>query len=160
MKDQEFRRNCELRAMDEPVSNQQALEALGHIVKNPQRDAEDCKTLNQAVSVLENFIYIHKDSSKIDESCRPTVEQLQEEQSALVEDLVHKANLLRITEKALEDIRGLCISSAYWNNPEYPNCARLLKQHHKIVGDAQVKAAEMRAIEYGDDVEVPIGERS
>jgi len=115
MQDQEFRRNCELRAADEPVSNQQALESLSHIVKNPQRDAEDNRTLNQAVSVLENFIYIHGgDRSKIDESCRPTVEQLQEEQSALVEDLVHKANLLRITEKALEDIRAICISSMYW----------------------------------------------
>ena len=86
MQDRKFRRNCELRAMDEPVSNQQALEALSHIVKNPQRDAEDTRTLNQAVSVLENFIYIHQDRSKIDESCRPTVEQLQEEQSALVDD--------------------------------------------------------------------------
>lgn len=59
MQDREFRRNCELRAMDEPVTNQQALEALDHIVKNPQRDSEDQRTLNQAVSVLENFIHIH-----------------------------------------------------------------------------------------------------
>ena len=137
MQDREFRRNCELRAMDEPVSNQQALEALSHIVKNPQRDAEDTRTLNQAVSVLENFIYIH-----------------QEEQSALVEDLVHKANLLMITEKALEDIRAICISSMYWKNDEYPSCARILAHHHKIVTDAQVKIAELTAIEYGDDVEV------
>ena len=154
MQDQEFRRNCELRAMDEPVSNQQALEALDHIVKNPQRDAEDTRTLNQAVSVLENFIYTHQDRSKIDESCRPTVEQLQEEQSALVEDLVYKANLLRITEKALEDIRAICISSMYWKNDEYPSCARILAHHHKIVADAHVKIAELTAIEYGDDVEV------
>jgi hypothetical protein len=35
-----------------------------------------------------------------------------------------------------------------------------LKQHHKIVSDAKVKAEEMRAIEYGDDVEVPIREHS
>lgn len=69
-----------------------------------------------------------QDSSKIDESCRPTVEQLQEEQSAIVEDLSHKANLLRITEKAIEDIRSICIST-------------------------QVKIAEMNAIEYGDDVD-------
>ena len=154
MQDQEFRRNCELRAMDEPVSNQQALEALDHIVKNPQRDAEDTRTLNQAVSALENFIYIHQDRSKIDESCRPTVEQLQEEQSALVEDLVHKANLLRITEKALEDIRAICISSMYWKNDEYPSCARILAHHHKIVAEAHVKIAELTAIEYGDDVQV------
>jgi hypothetical protein len=154
MQDQEFRRNCELRAMDEPVSNQQAFEALDHIVKNPQRDAEDKRTLNQAVSALENFIYIHQDMPKIDESCRPTVEQLQEEQSALVEDLVHKANLLRITEKAIEDIRAICISSMYWKNDEYPSCARILAHHHKIVTDAQVKIAELTAIEYGDDVEV------
>jgi hypothetical protein len=154
MQDQEFRRNCELRAMDEPVSNQQAHEALDHIVKNPQRDAEDIRTLNQAVSALENFIYIHQDRSKIDESCRPTVEQLQEEQSALVEDLVHKANLLRITEKALEDIRAICISSMYWKNDEYPSCARILAHHHKIVAEAHVKIAELTAIEYGDDVEV------
>ena len=53
-----------------------------------------------------------------------------------------------------------CVSSTYWNNPDYPNCARLLKQHHKIVSDAKVKADEMRAIEYGDDVEVPIREHS
>ena len=46
-------------AMDEPVSSQQALEALDHIVKNPQRDSEDQRTLNQAISVLENFIYLH-----------------------------------------------------------------------------------------------------
>jgi hypothetical protein len=154
MQDQEFRRNCELRAMDEPVSNRQAPEALDHIVKNPQRDAEDTRTLNQAVSALENFIYIHQDRSKIDESCRPTVEQLQEEQSALVEDLVHKANLLRITEKALEDIRAICISSMYWKNDEYPSCARILAHHHKIVADAHVKIAELTAIEYGDTVEV------
>lgn len=159
MQDQEFRRNCELRAMDEPVSNRQALEALDHIVKNPQRDAEDTRTLNQAVSVLENFIYTHQDRSKIDESCRPTVEQLQEEQSALVEDLVHKANLLRITEKAIEDIRAICISSMYWKNDEYPSCDRILAHHHKIVTDAQVKIAELTAIEYGDDVEVPTGDR-
>lgn len=95
-----------------------------------------------------------QDSSKIDESCRPTVEQLQEEQSSLVEDLVHKANLLRITEKALEDIRAICISSMYWKNDEYPSCARILAHHHKIVIDAQVKIAELTAIEYGDTVEV------
>ena len=59
MQEEEFRRNCELRAKDEPVTNQQAIEALDHIVKNPRRDAEDTRTLNQAVSVLENFIYIH-----------------------------------------------------------------------------------------------------
>jgi len=34
--------------------------------------------------------------------------------------------------------------AANWNNPDYPNCARLLKQHHKIVSDAKVKAEEMR----------------
>ena len=82
-----------------------------------------------------------------------------EELACLVDDIQFKASLLRIAEKALEDIRALCISSTYWNNPEFPNCARLLKQHHKIVGDAQVKFAEMRVIEYGDDVEVPTGER-
>ena len=64
MQDQEFRRNCELRAMDEPVSNRQALEALDHIVKNPQRDAEDIRTLHQAVSVLENFIYTHSAATR------------------------------------------------------------------------------------------------
>ena len=78
-----------------------------------------------------------------------------EELALLVDDIQFKASLLRIAEKALEDIRALCISSIYWENSNYPNCARLLKQHRKIVGDAQVKAAEMRAIEYGDDVEVP-----
>jgi hypothetical protein len=36
--------------MDE---QQQALEALDHIVKNPQRDTEDLKTLNQAVSLQD-----------------------------------------------------------------------------------------------------------
>ena len=80
--------------------------------------------------------------------------------NAIYEDWKHQTICRQVYEKALEDIRALCISSTYWNNPEYPNCARLLKQHHKIVRDAQVKAAEMRAIEYGDDVEVPIGERS
>ena len=104
---------------------------------------------------MNKFIcYIHQDRSKIDESCRPTVEQLQEEQSAIVEDLVHKANLLRITEKALEDIRAICISSMYWKNDKYPSCARILAHHHKIVADAQVKIAELTAIEYGDTVEV------
>ena len=39
-----------------PVTNQQAIEALDHIVKNPQRDAEDTRTLQLAVSVLKNFI--------------------------------------------------------------------------------------------------------
>jgi hypothetical protein len=42
----------------------------------------------------------------------------------------------------------------YWKNDEYPNCARILAHHHKIVTDAQVKIAELTAIEYGDDVEV------
>ena len=79
-----------------------------------------------------------------------------QELACLVDDIAFKASLLRIAEKALEDIRGLCVSSTYWNNPDYPNCARLLKQHHKIVSDAKVKAEEMRAIEYGDDVEVSI----
>lgn len=60
----EFRRNCELRSLDEPVTNQQALEALDYIVKNPQTEAEDIRTLNQAVSVLENFIYIHRTCQK------------------------------------------------------------------------------------------------
>ena len=83
-----------------------------------------------------------------------------QELACLVDDIAFKASLLRIAEKALEDIRGLCVSSTYWNNPAYPNCARLLKQHHKIVSDAKVKAEEMRAIEYGDDVEVPIREHS
>ena len=93
-----------------------------------------------------------------------------QELACLVDDIAFKASLLRIAEKALEDIRGLCVSSTYWNNPDYPNCARLLKQHHKIVSDtiqlidhriyAKVKAEEMRAIEYGDDVEVPIREHS
>jgi hypothetical protein len=55
--EQEFRRRCELRAMDEPVSEQQARESLDNIVKNPQRDSEDIVSLNQNVSVLENFIY-------------------------------------------------------------------------------------------------------
>ena len=83
-----------------------------------------------------------------------------QELACLVDDIAFKASLLRIAEKALEDIRVLCVSSTYWNNPDYPNCARLLKQHHKIVSDAKVKAEEMRAIEYGDDVEVPIREHS
>ena len=83
-----------------------------------------------------------------------------QELACLVDDIQFKASLLRIAEKALEDIRALCISSTYWKNPDYPNCARLLKTHHKIVGDAQVRAAEMRAIEYGDDVEVTTRERS
>ena len=74
-----------------------------------------------------------------------------QELACLVDDIAFKASLLRIAEKALEDIRVLCVSSTYWNNPDYPNCARLLKQHHKIVSDAKVKAEEMRAIEYGDD---------
>jgi len=89
-----------------------------------------------------------------------TEEQREHDQelACLVDDIQFKASLLRIAEKALEDIRGLCISSTYWNNSEYPNCARLLKHHHKIVTDAQVKAVEMRAIEYGDNVEVPTGE--
>jgi len=83
-----------------------------------------------------------------------------QELACLVDDIAFKASLLRIAEKALEDIRVLCVSSTYWNNPNYPNCARLLKQHHKIVSDAKVKTEEMRAIEYGDDVEVPIREHS
>lgn len=105
------------------------------------------------ITLFEASKLRHAIISKIDESCRPTVEQLQEEQSALVEDLVHKANLLRITEKALEDIRAICISSMYWKNDKYPSCARILAHHHKIVTSAQVKIAELTAIEYGDDVE-------
>jgi hypothetical protein len=31
----------------------------------------------------------------------------------------------------------------YWKNDEYPNCARILAHHHKIVTDAQVKIAEL-----------------
>jgi len=67
------------------------------------------------------------------------------------DNIAFKASLLRIAEKALEDIRGLCVSSTYWNNPDYPNCARLLKQHHKIVSDAKVKAEEMTAYR-GEDM--------
>ena len=89
-----------------------------------------------------------------------TEEQREHDQelACLVDDIQFKASLLRIAEKALDDIRALCVSSTYWNNWEYPNCARLLKQNHKIVRDAQVKAAEMRAIDYGDDVEVTTGD--
>ena len=39
--------------------------------------------------------------------------------ACLVDDIAFKASLLRIAEKALEDIRGLCVSSTYWNNPDY-----------------------------------------
>ena len=35
--------------------------------------------------------------------------------ACLVDDIAFKASLLRIAEKALEDIRGLCVSSTYWN---------------------------------------------
>lgn len=72
-----------------------------------------------------------------------SVEQLQEEQAALVEDLVHKADLLRVATKALEDIRATCISSIYWHNQishapaHLQNVARTLLRHHKIVTDAQ-----------------------
>jgi hypothetical protein len=95
-----------------------------------------------------------------------SIESTQKEFAAIVREALRNyfsgkvKKQLRIAEKALEDIRGLCVSSTYWNNPAYPNCARLLKQHHKIVSDAKVKAEEMRAIEYGDDVEVPIREHS
>ena len=75
-----------------------------------------------------------------------------QELACLVDDIAFKASLLRITEKALEDIRAICISSMYWKNDEYPSCARILAHHHKIVTDAQVKIAELTAIEYGDDV--------
>ena len=76
MQEEEFRRNCELRAKDEPVTNQQAIEALDHIVKNPRRDAEDTRTLNQAVSVLENFIYIHAgtESKALDTTMQEDIE--------------------------------------------------------------------------------------
>ena len=74
--------------------------------------------------------------------------------ACLVDDIAFKASLLRISEKALEDIRGLCVSSMYWKNDRYPNCARILAHHHKIVTDAQVKIAELTEVEYGDDVEV------
>lgn len=76
-----------------------------------------------------------------------------DEQPALVDDISFKADLLRVAEKALEDVRAVCISSMYWQNDEFPNCARILKHHHKIVNDAKVKMAEMRAIQYGDDVD-------
>ena len=78
MQDQEFRRNCELRAMDEPVSNQQALEALNHIVKNPQRDSDDIRTMNQAVSVLENFIHTHAEIESKARVYKAAVDQLAE----------------------------------------------------------------------------------
>ena len=80
--DEEFRRNCELRAMDEPVSSQQALEALNHIVKNPQRDSEDQRTLNQAVSVLENFIYIHSETAAKARVYKAAVDQLADTMAA------------------------------------------------------------------------------
>jgi hypothetical protein len=82
-----------------------------------------------------------------------SIEQLQEEQAALVEDLVHKADLLRVATKALEDIRATCISSPYWHNQishapaHLQNVARALLRHHKIATDAQKKIEEMtRAI--------------
>ena len=82
MENQEFRRNCELRAIDEPVSNQQALEALSHIIKNPQRDVEDNRTLNQAVSVLENFIYIHAETASKARVYKAAVDQLADSMAA------------------------------------------------------------------------------
>ncbi|MFA5187170.1 MAG: hypothetical protein WC551_11895 [Patescibacteria group bacterium] len=82
MQDREFRRNCELRAMDEPVTKQQALEALDSIVKNPQRDVEDTRTLNQAVSVLENFIYIHAETESKARVYKSAVDQLADSMAA------------------------------------------------------------------------------
>ena len=82
MQDQEFRRNCELRAMDEPVSNQQALEALNHIVKNPQRDSDDIRTMNQAVSVLENFIHTHAEIESKARVYKAAVDQLADTMAA------------------------------------------------------------------------------
>jgi len=76
-----------------------------------------------------------------------------EELRCLVDDVGFKASLLRIAEKALEDIRAACISSMYWKNDEYPSVARTLQNHHKIVTKAQREIAEIMAIEYGDDVE-------
>jgi len=77
-----------------------------------------------------------------------------EELACVVDDVVFKGSLLRVYKKAIEDIRSLCVSSMYWKNDRYPNCARILAHHHKIVTDAQVKIAELTAIEYGDDVAV------
>jgi hypothetical protein len=65
------------------------------------------------------------------------------ETSCMVEDAVHKADLLRVATKALEDIRVTCISSPYWYNqashaPEHlQNVACTLLRHHKIVTGAQ-----------------------
>jgi len=68
--------------MDEPVSSQQALEALDHIVKNQQRDSEDQRTLNQAVSVLENFIYIHTETAAKVRVYKAAVDQLADTMAA------------------------------------------------------------------------------
>jgi hypothetical protein len=67
------------------------------------------------------------------------------ETSCMVEDSVHKADLLRVAAKALEDIRTTCISSPYWYNQisyapaHLQNVTRALLRHHKIVTDAQKK---------------------
>lgn len=70
------------------------------------------------------------------------------ETSCMVEDANHKADLLRVATKALEDIRTTCISSPYWHNQvshapaHLQNVARVLLRHHKIVTDAQKKIEE------------------
>jgi hypothetical protein len=75
------------------------------------------------------------------------------ETSCMVEDAAHKADLLRVATKALEDIRAACISSPYWHNQvshapaRLQNVTRALLRHHKIATDAQKKIEEMnRAI--------------
>lgn len=78
------------------------------------------------------------------EECQPTIEQLQEEQSALIEDLVKKCDMLRVAEKTLENIRIACISSMYWKNDMHLACARLLSRHHKIVINAQKEIKEKK----------------
>jgi len=69
--------------------------------------------------------------------------QSQNETSCLIEEVVHKADCLRVAEKALEDIRVISISSIYWKNDRFPGHARILSRYHKIVTDAHKKIEEM-----------------
>jgi hypothetical protein len=81
--------------------------------------------------------------------------QLKEELSLLIDDLVFKADLLRIAEKALSDIRAVCISSMYWKNDKYQNCSRILQHHNNIVSKAISEIENKKAEEYKDAHNLP-----
>ena len=146
--------------IDEPSTETQAkIEELSKIKFMQEAEINDLRACIKCEKMPEG--YDVNDDATTELAVELAKSQL--ETSCMVEDAVHKADLLRVATVALEDIRATCISSPYWYNQvshapaRLQNVTRALLRHHKIATDAQVKIAELSAIEYGDDVDVEHG---